>query len=238
MFKQIKESKAAQVIGAGLRKAVSRKAPVWLKACRTLLLTAAALVGIDQLALPNLPGRGLTEGETVMLREVFRDSVDYNKVRIHHSSAASHWLEMQGAEGVTHKNLIIMKDNKCSDDYSRCADEYYRYVLMHETAHVWQGQNGLMPGALKLAFENYSRLVPGNSYHEHYEYSLTPDKPLSAYNIEQQASIITDYHMHIRHGNSTGAFLNTDSHASFAAQKAAYERSLQPFHQNTSYLRR
>lgn len=238
MFKHIKESKAAQAIGAGLRKGVSRKAPVWLKAFRTLLLTAATLVGIDQVALPNLPGRALTEGETVMLREVFRDSVDYSKVRVHHSDTATRCLDLQGSEGVTHKNVIVMRKNKCSDDYSRCDDGYYKYVLMHEAAHVWQGQNGLMPGPLKLAFENYSRLIPNNNYHQHYEYSLTPDKPLSAYNVEQQASIITDYHMHIRQGDSAGVFLNAQDHASFAAQKAAYERSLQQFHQNPSYLRR
>jgi len=189
-------------------------------------------------ALPNLPGRALTEGETVMLREVFRDSVDYNKIRIHHSNTASRWLDVQGAEGVTHKNVIVIKTNKCSDDYSRCGEDYYKYVLMHEAAHVWQGQNGLMPNPLKLAFENYSRILPNNKHHQHYEYALTPDKPLTAYNVEQQASIITDYHMHIRHGNGTAAFLNDENHASFADQKAAYERTLRPFQQNPSYPRR
>ncbi|MDP2206448.1 MAG: DUF4157 domain-containing protein [Alphaproteobacteria bacterium] len=217
---------------------MASKAPVWLKACRTVLLTAATLVGIDQVALPNLPGRVLTDGETVMLREVFRDSIDYNKVRIHHSRAADFWLNVQGAEGVTHKNVIVMRDNKCSDDYSRCHDDYYRYVLMHETAHVWQGQNGLMPGALKLAFENYSRILPNNNHHQHYEYRLTQDKPLSAYNVEQQASIITDYHMHIRHGENAGVFLNVENYASPHAQKAAYESTLHTFHQNPSSLRR
>jgi hypothetical protein len=238
MFKRMKESKAAQAIGAGLRKAVSRKAPVWLKACRTLLLTAAALVGVDQVALPNLPGRALTEGETVMLREVFRDSVDYSKVRIHHSNTATRWLDVQGAEGVTHKNVIIMRNNKCSDDYSQCDSGYQRYVLMHEAAHVWQGQNGLMPGPLKLAFENYSRLLPGNKYHEHYEYTLTADKPLTAYNVEQQASIITDYHMYVKNGESSGLFHAAEDQKRFAEEKAAYERTLQTFHKNPSALRR
>lgn len=238
MFKKFKESNTAQGFAAGLRKAVSRKAPLWVKACRTLLLTAATLVGIDQVALPNLPGRALTEGETVMLREVFRDSVDYNKIRIHHSNTATRWLDMQGAEGVTHKNVIVIRNNKCSDDYSQCDSDYHRYVLMHETAHVWQGQNGLMPNPLKLAFENYSRLLPGGKYHQHYEYGLTPDKPLSAYNVEQQASIITDYHIHVKNGQSSGLFHAGENQQSFAEEKAAYERTLRDFHKNPSYLRR
>jgi len=238
MFKRVAESKAAQVFKAGLGKAVSRKAPVWLKACRTLALTAATLVGIDQVALPNLPGRPLTDGETVMLREVFRDSVDYNKIRIHHSDTASRWLDVQGAEGATHKNVIVIKTNKCSDDYSRCSEDYYKYVLMHEAVHVWQGQNSLMPNPLKLAFENYSRILPNNKHHQHYEYGLTPGKPLSAYNVEQQASIITDYHMYVKNGESSGLFYVGENHKTFAEEKAAYERSLQQFHQNPSYLRR
>lgn len=233
----VRQSNVLGKLRSGLAKAVSRKAPVWVKACRTLLLTAATLVGIDQVLLPNLPGRALTAGETAMLREVFKDSVDYNKVRVHQSAAATRWLDWQGAEGVTHKNVIIIRDNACKNDYSHCASDYHKYVFMHEAAHVWQGQNGLMPGALKLAFENYSRLLPGEKYHQHYEYGLKPDKPLESYNVEQQASIITDYHMHIKTGAQTYAFLNLDEYPSFAAEKAAYERTLAPFHQNPAYLR-
>lgn len=231
------ESTAWKKLRGSLGKAVSRKAPVWVKACRTLVLSAAALLGIDQVLLPNLPGRSLTDGETTMLREVFKDSVDYSKIRVHQSGTAHRWLNMQGAEGVTHKNVIIIRDNPCKNDYSACNDDYYKYVFMHESAHVWQSQNNLMPGTLTLAFENYRRLLPGDKYHTHYEYKLSPDKPLTAYNVEQQASIITDYHMHIKTGASNRAFLNLDTHDSLLAERAAYERTLAPFHQNPSYPR-
>lgn len=234
MFKKMRESKPAQKTAAAIGKATSRKAPLWIKALRTLALTAAALVGLDQAVLPNLPGRALTEGETTMLREVFKDSVDYKKIRIHHSAPATQWMSMQGAEGITHKNRIVIRNNACQNDYSACTDDYFKYVLLHEAAHVWQGQNGLMPGMLKLAFQNYSKLLPRNSHHTHYEYTLTPDKPLTAFNVEQQAGIIADYHLYVKNGEQARVFLHASDHATFEAEKAAYEHTLRPFHQNPS----
>lgn len=238
MFKKIKESERAQKAAAVIGKATSRKAPIWVKALRTLALTAAALVGMDQAVLPNLPGRALTDGETAMLRDVFRDSVDYKKIRIHHSASATRWLDMQGAEGATHQNRIVIRNNACEKDYSACNDNYFKYVLMHEAAHVWQGQNGLMPGMLTLAFQNYSKLLPGNSHHRHYEYTLLPDKPLSSFNVEQQAGIITDYHLYVRHGDLSHVFLHEADRNAFQTEKAAYEHTLRPFRQNPSYMRR
>ena len=233
MFKKFRESTAGHVI----RKAVSPSAPIWVRAIRVVVLSAAALFGIDQAVLPNLPGRDLTKGESAMLREVFKDSVDYKKVRVHHSATADRILRWMGAEAVTHKNLIFMSQNACAKNYASCRDSYAKYVFVHEAAHVWQAQNGLMPGKLRMAFENYRRLVPGGDYHKHYEYSLQERKPLTAYNVEQQASIITDYHMHVRRGEGEMAFLNLDTAESPAAQRKDYERTLGDFRRNPAYPR-
>lgn len=234
MFKKFRESTAGHV----LRKAVSPSAPIWVRACRVVVLSAAALFGIDQGVLPNLPGRDLTAGETKMLREVFKNSVDYNKVRIHHSATADRILKWTGVEAVTHKNLIIMSQNACTKNYAKCDDTYPKYVLVHEAAHVWQAQNGLMPGKLRMAFENYRRLIPGGDYHKHYEYSLQQGKPLTAYNVEQQASIITDYYMHVRKGDGDLVFLNLDTHANQDTQRKDYERTLADFRQKPTYPRK
>ncbi len=233
MFRKFRESMAGRM----LRKAVSPRAPIWVRACRVVALSAAALFGIDQAVLPNLPGRDLTAGETKMLREIFKDSVDYKKVRIHHSAAADRILGWMGAEAVTHKNLIFMSQSACAKNYTACQDNDPKYVLVHEAAHVWQTQNGLMPGRLRMAFENYRRLIPNGDYHKHYEYSLQQGKPLTAYNVEQQASIITDYYMHVRKGEADRAFLNLDVHKDAAARKKDYERTLADFRRRPAYPR-
>lgn len=233
MFKKFRESMAGRV----LRKAVSPSAPIWVRAIRVVVLSAAALFGMDQAVLPNLPGRDLTAGETRMLREIFKDSVDYKKVRIHHSPTADRILRWMGAEAVTHKNLIFMSQSACAKNYASCRDNYPQYVFVHEAAHVWQAQNGLMPGPLRMAFENYRRLIPNGDYHTHYEYSLQDGKPLTAYNVEQQASIITDYYMHVRKGSGDMAFLNLDAPANTDTRRNDYERTLAEFRQRPAYPR-
>lgn len=234
MFKKFRESIAGRMLG----KAISPSAPIWLRAIRVVVMSAAALFGIDQAVLPNLPGRDLTADETTMLRAVFKDSVDYKKVRVHHSPAADRILRWMGAEAVTHKNLIFMSQNACAKNYASCRDNYPQYVFLHEAAHVWQAQNGLMPGKLRMAFENYRRLIPNGGYHTHYEYSLQQGKPLTAYNIEQQASIITDYYMHVKRGEGDRVFLNLDPATDAATRKKDYERTLADFRYNPAYPRK
>lgn len=222
----------------GLRKAFSRKAPVWLKACRTLLLTAVTLTGVNEVLLPNAPGRPLTNEETAMLRDVFKDSVDYKKIRVHHSAFADRAMAAMGADGITHKNRIFIRQNICQDNYATCNNDYNAYVFMHEAVHIWQGQNGLMPGSLRMAFDNYRRLLPNNDHYKQYEYDLSSPRKLTEYNVEQQAGIITDYHLHVRQGNVEGAFLNTRASDDAAKARSEYERKLADFNRNPAYMRR
>lgn len=222
--------------GRLLKKLASRKAPWWVKLGRTLTLTGALLVGIDQVALPNLPGRPLTPNETTMLRDVFGDAVAYNKIRVHHSAMADLYLRAIRADGISHKNLVIMPRNKDCADYGSTTDDYLQYTLMHEACHIWQEQNGLMPHALQMAFHNYTKFIPGHDHLEEYRYDLRNGQDLTRYNIEQQASIITDFHMSVKRGYDP--LMHKQSGADLDNLMPGYIRTLEKFHKDPRYVQR
>jgi hypothetical protein len=59
-------------------------------------------------------------------------------------------------------------------------------LLVHETAHVWQGKNSTF--ALSYVFNSvYSQCVRGNAY------TYRAGQPWASYNVEQQASIVEDW---------------------------------------------
>ena len=61
-------------------------------------------------------------------------------------------------------------------------------VLVHETAHVWQGKNSVF--ALSYVFNSvYNQCVRANAY------AYSPGQAWSSYNVEQQASIVEDWFM-------------------------------------------
>jgi hypothetical protein len=70
-------------------------------------------------------------------------------------------------------------------------------VLVHETAHVWQGHNSALPMAYV-----FSSIV--NQCFRSDAYGYSPGKNWKSYNAEQQASIVEDW---FRSGESTSSSL-------------------------------
>jgi hypothetical protein len=70
-------------------------------------------------------------------------------------------------------------------------------VLVHETAHVWQGNNSVLPSAYV-----FSSII--NQCFRANAYAYEPGKRWSSYNVEQQASIVEDWFMS---GESTSSVL-------------------------------
>ena len=59
-------------------------------------------------------------------------------------------------------------------------------LLVHETAHVWQGKNSAF--ALSYVFRSvFSQCVHSDAY------GYVPGAPWASYNVEQQASIVEDW---------------------------------------------
>lgn len=72
------------------------------------------------------------------------------------------------------------------DSYSKLADTE-KWLLVHETAHVWQGKNSKL--ALSYVFDScLSQCFSGSS-----AYTYTAGKAWSSYNVEQQASVVEDW---------------------------------------------
>ncbi len=216
-----------------LGKIFGRHAPLWVKLIRTPVLGLAAVMTIDTAVLPQMPGRALTPGEGTMLREVYGDSIDYARVRVHQSPAADVYLSIMGQTAVTKGNVIFLETATGTDDIAKSGDTYLQYTLTHEGGHVWQGQNGVMPNAFSRMALNLSRFLPGDDKHGDYRYSVLEGKDLLQYNVEQQASIITEFHF-LSKGLQDPLF-NSDAKAKPADVKAGYEATLKNFHANPSY---
>ena len=158
--------------------------------------------------------RHLTTGEIRIAREVFGDSIDYAAVKIHDKGYVP--FQSKGS-GMTPRGELYARG--CySPDYSH-GNIYARSFFIHEMAHVWQYQNKVMHPvvsaiglSLKLKF----------NYQAAYEFKLDPNRDLTSYGMEQQASIIGEYFL-LKHRN-----LDVSLH----------EKVLKKFLDNPAYARR
>ena len=131
-------------------------------------------------ATPEGESRPLTTGEIAMCQQVFADSIDYTKVRVHNEEYL--WFGLQDDDtAMTPNGEIYFNPKHFKEDFS-AAVVSDRHWFMHEMVHVWQYQlgysvrwNGLQRWKLK------------------YSYSLAAGKRLCDYDMEQQGQVIADY---------------------------------------------
>jgi hypothetical protein len=120
-------------------------------------------------------GRQMTEREIALARSVFKDAIDYDKVRIHNRK----WWWFQ-PKGITmapdghlwfHPKSTLFCDEFCERGLR------LQGLFIHELVHVWQHQQGIF---LPLKRHPFCR----------YDYSLKPGWKLRQYGLEQQAEIV------------------------------------------------
>ncbi|MEO8700743.1 MAG: hypothetical protein ABI867_11900 [Kofleriaceae bacterium] len=135
----------------------------------------------DELAKPN---RALTAGEIALLKPIFRDGIDYAKVRVINNS-----FPLQPANVyMTPRGHVYAPGGLWSADFSR-ASSGTRGVFIHEMTHVWQFANGMdLVGQGFVEFTRYR-----GQYEKAYPYELERSRDLTEYGMEQQASIVEDY---------------------------------------------
>ncbi len=122
--------------------------------------------------------RPLTENEIAMASLLFRDAIDYSRVRIH----GRRYLPFQPKNCCMTPNGSMYFHRSCFlPDYTR-GDPTAIHWFMHEMVHVWQHQLGY-PVRLRGAF----RL--GLSY----AYTLREGATLADYNMEAQGDLLADY---------------------------------------------
>jgi len=131
--------------------------------------------------------RSLTSGEQELAQPIFKDAVDYSRVRIHNRR----YIPFQPNNcGLTPRGTVYAV-GIYSPDYSR-EGPHLRAFFIHEMVHVWQHQGKILRlGVIGSAVLEMIR-NRGN-YSLAYPYVLDPAMDLTDYNLEQQAAIVEDY---------------------------------------------
>jgi hypothetical protein len=148
--------------------------------------------------LPKGESRPMTAGEIEMAKSVFKDAIDYSKVKIHYRG----FFAKNADFVITPYGEIYFPYSAYKDDFSNIPkdDSRFKYLFIHEMAHVWQYQLGyaIKTHAILLSVKfGYS----GGSGSEYgilraYRYNLDGEdkgKALSDFNMEQQAELISHY---------------------------------------------
>ena len=132
------------------------------------------------------PHRGLTANERALLKPLFRDSLDYDKVQV----VRGKFFLQPDRVYMTPRGNIYAPGDLWSDDFAApTTSTYRRAVFVHEITHVWQFENGMDLIAQGVA--EYAKT--GGAYERAYPYTLAKGKDLVEYGMEQQASIVEDY---------------------------------------------
>src|SRR3569833_2794857 len=120
----------------------------------------------------------LTPGEIALARSIFKDAVDYSRVRL----VKGKWWPFQPRNAAMapmgdiyfHPQAGGWSDDFANEDVGRQA------FFIHEMTLVWQAQ---AKGRFYLPLMRHPFC--------RYEYALVPDKPFDRYGLAQQAQIVT-----------------------------------------------
>jgi hypothetical protein len=137
-----------------------------------LLMGGRALSAVQTLMGVEPPGRKLSADEIDTLRKVYGDSIDYSSIRIKEGDSG---LFSKTGRAFTHGNTIYIPPENMP---------LTKDLLVHETAHVWQNQNG----GTDYMSEALVAQHLGDGYD--FEKGLAEGKAWRELNPEQQAEFI------------------------------------------------
>lgn len=170
--------------------------------------------------------RALTSGEITLAKRLFKDSLDYTKVKIHNKKYI--FVQPDNSGMTPNGQIYAVGARTYSNDYA-IEGPSLRGFFIHEMAHVWQFQLNILSPVSAAIAEALRHL--GN-YAKAYEYELVAGKDLLKYRIEQQAQIIQDYYLLQIEGVQLTAEPNGGS---TTAYMALYFQALANFLANPSY---
>jgi type VI secretion system secreted protein VgrG len=137
---------------------------------------------VKQVRTPKGKSRGLTDGEIIMAKQLFKDSIDYSKVKIHNGEYVLFGMQPNDT-AITPNGEIYLNTKHFSEDFS-LESPHYKWWIMHEMVHVWQYQLGY--SVLFRALISLGQLS--------YKYDVFErNKHLSSYNQEAQGDLLADY---------------------------------------------
>lgn len=158
-------------------------------------------------------GRALTTGEINLARSIFQNSIDYEKVKIH---PAKYVFFQPDNSGMTPNGEIYVAGHAYMDEYSAGGSDQQCFFI-HEMTHVWQYRNRVLRVKTSALLET---LRHGFRYERAYFYTLSREKDLRDYGLEQQAAIIVDFLRVTRFGED----FHKDSHGNIRVQNPPHER--------------
>jgi type VI secretion system secreted protein VgrG len=134
----------------------------------------------QQVSTPKGKSRGLTAGEIAMARQVFKDAIDYSRVKVHNGEYL--WFGMQGNDtAMTPNGEMYFNPKWFVEDFS-VETPGMQHWFMHEMTHVWQYQLGF---TVKL-----HGLI---SWAVSYKYKLKSGRSLADESMEPQGDLLADY---------------------------------------------
>jgi hypothetical protein len=133
--------------------------------------------------------RPLTPAELEDAVTTFRDSIDYDRVAICRGSLFAL------ISATTIGNTINLSTEHFAGE-SLELSQTGRLVLIHELAHIWQFQNGGFAYIRSSLVAQTIGLIKTGSRRAAYDWRKAHDagRPWSAWNAEQQAECISQYH--------------------------------------------
>jgi hypothetical protein len=168
------------------------------------------------LTTPEGGVRPLTSGEIAMARLLFKDAIDYSRVKVHNDEYLPFGLQPDDT-AMTPNGEIYFNKKHFKEDFSS-TDVYTKQWFIHEMVHVWQYQLGYpvrLRGAIRIGLG--------------YDYELKAGAKLGDYNMESQGDLLADYFA-LKHLNAPQAMRQ----AQFAQQLALFEEVLNAFLTNPS----
>jgi len=141
--------------------------------------------------MPTASGasRPLTAGEIAISRELFGNAINYMSVKVHNKEYLP--LGMQKNDvAMTPNGEIYWPKRFFQEDYSAATPENQHW-FMHEMVHVWQYQLGF--GVKRHGIFSWAA---------NYNYELTASKDISSFKMEQQACVMADYWILVKHGEA------------------------------------
>lgn len=127
------------------------------------------------------PSRPLTDDEKALLQERYGDTVDVDSMRVHDGNFTTEYLDM--AAHAVGNNIYIPSDRNGDDE-----------LLVHETAHVWQSQNGGNDYIHKaLLAQGVAEVTTGDRNNAYdWRQSISEGKTFGELNPEEQAELMED----------------------------------------------
>jgi hypothetical protein len=164
--------------------------------------------------------RQLTQGEKDLVKQVFGNSIDLSRVRVHNEK----YVFFQPDNSGMTPNGEIYVHGAYSSDYAS-EPSGHKAFFIHEMVHVWQHQTGVLrAGVIGTAIlEIIGQL---GDYGSAYTYVLDGSKDLTDYGLEQQASIVEDYFRLTRLGEEPRQVRPPVSRVCSPSQPATSSRAL------------